>query len=50
MRLAEGLRDQYALEYTSQRRASRELVDCMVEFLIAKAKRVEAITEKLFLL
>jgi len=49
MRLAEGLRDQYALEYTSQRRASRELVDCMVDFLIAEATRVEALTEKKFL-
>jgi len=44
MRLAEGLRDQYALEYTSQRRASRELV--LVDFLIAEATRVEALTEK----
>ena len=47
MRLAEGLRDQFALEYTSQRRASRELVDCSGgHFLIAEATRVEALTEK----
>ena len=50
MRLAEGLRDQYVLEYTSQRRASRELVDCLVDFLIAEATRIEALTKKLFLL